>query len=132
MLNYSVTLGLSCEVLAVLVVPQLLGESNMSTCCCAGRAITAVSLCWTADCVLLAVLVVLQLLGESNMSTASDVYSFGIIMYEMLTFKIPFEECAKAMVRVHLCRTLVVPTEDVHCTARHDAAYVQQGNDVTA
>lgn len=32
------------------------------------------------------------------MSRASDVYSFGIIMYELLTFKIPFDLLGKEQV----------------------------------
>lgn len=34
------------------------------------------------------------------MSRASDVYSFGIIMYELLTFRIPFDMLGKEQVGV--------------------------------
>lgn len=37
---------------------------------------------------------------DNMMSRASDVYSFGIIMYELLTFRIPFDLLGKEQVRV--------------------------------
>jgi serine/threonine protein kinase len=37
---------------------------------------------------------------QSRLSSASDVYSFAIIMYEMLTWKVPFEELRKERVRM--------------------------------
>lgn len=40
----------------------------------------------------------LQLLTENRLSTASDVYSFGIIMYEMLTWLLPFSDQKKEQV----------------------------------
>jgi serine/threonine protein kinase len=33
-----------------------------------------------------------QVFSEGKMTKASDVYSFGIVMYEMLTWLIPFED----------------------------------------
>jgi serine/threonine protein kinase len=39
-----------------------------------------------------------QLLMDNMLSRASDVYSFGIIMFELLTFRIPFEELRKEQV----------------------------------
>jgi serine/threonine protein kinase len=35
---------------------------------------------------------------DNMMSRASDVYSFGIIMYELLTFRIPFDLLGKEQV----------------------------------
>jgi len=37
---------------------------------------------------------------QSRLSSASDVYSFAIIMYEMLTWKVPFEDLQKERVRM--------------------------------
>jgi serine/threonine protein kinase len=40
-----------------------------------------------------------QVLCDSNITPASDVYSFAIIMYELLTFRTPFHEYSQAKVR---------------------------------
>lgn len=40
----------------------------------------------------------MQLLSAGEMSYASDVYSFGTIMYELLTFKDPFDDLLKSNV----------------------------------
>jgi serine/threonine protein kinase len=37
---------------------------------------------------------------DNILSHASDVYSFGIIMFELLTFKVPFESLRKEQVRL--------------------------------
>jgi serine/threonine protein kinase len=41
----------------------------------------------------------LQLMTQARLSSASDVYSFGIIMYEMLTWQMPFHDLSKEQVR---------------------------------
>lgn len=40
----------------------------------------------------------LQLMTQNRLSTASDVYSFAIIMYEMLTWQMPFHDLSKEQV----------------------------------
>lgn len=36
---------------------------------------------------------------QNRLSTASDVYSYAIIMYEMLTWQMPFHDLSKEQVR---------------------------------
>jgi serine/threonine protein kinase len=40
----------------------------------------------------------LQWLEYSTVSTATDAYSFGMIMYGLLTFKFPFESTTRPLV----------------------------------
>lgn len=54
---------------------------------------------------LLSCLFLLQLMTDCRLSAASDVYSFGIIMYEMLTWLLPFHDQSKEQVRQH-CRDI--------------------------
>jgi serine/threonine protein kinase len=54
-----------------------------------------------------------QVLCDSNITPASDVYSFAIIMYELLTFRTPFHEYSQAKVRDG-CRVPVYNSTDVH------------------
>lgn len=41
----------------------------------------------------------LQLMMDNTLSQSSDVYSFAIIMFELLTFRIPFDNLGKEQVR---------------------------------
>jgi hypothetical protein len=42
----------------------------------------------------------LQLMTQNRLSTASDVYSYAIIMYEMLTWQMPFHDLSKEQVGI--------------------------------
>ncbi len=52
-----------------------------------------------------------QLLTDNTLSHASDVFSFGIVMYELLTFKVPFEGLRKEQVGDAILSHLLDPQQ---------------------